>query len=109
MKINKQQITALARKISEDLNQEIKTKNALIEESALKLFYKTKEGKAVLMLQKYFKDAYNFQDNSMLNLLKVKKKNTITTYNIESDIILETIECDNLEQIIEKIKNKYNK
>lgn len=54
-----------------------------------------------------FTQTLNNAENWYYNNLKITNKILPTREMISNDIILETIECENLEQIINKIKNKY--
>lgn len=54
-----------------------------------------------------FTQTLNNAENYYLNNLKVTNKILPSREMISNDIVLETIECENLDQIINKIKNKY--
>lgn len=118
IKLNKQQIDALSNKIINELKQELLKENKKIREVGYKNFLKTPLGKAYKLVseskinnyvQKLEAEgtSYPTQLDHYLGL-KIKSFN-INTHDIKNDIILATIECDDLDSLINQIKQKYAK
>jgi hypothetical protein len=105
MKLNREQINALSQQIAGDINKKVTEYNQKIRDKALKDFLKTPEGKAATYLYSKYPNIYNINPVSLckVNGLRVNVASSI----IANDIIIQTIECDNLQQIIDKIKSKY--
>ena len=113
MKLSHQQIDALSAKISKELREEQLDFNDTIRKEAYRKFYKTDLGKALQKLQ----------DSELKNLIYVSsggshqyldkylglelKPITYSTGEIRNELIIGTIECENLDELINKIKNKY--
>ena len=123
MKLSGQQIQALAEKISKELSDDIAKKNkeikaqkeawylkklSLKENKSLKEYYDSKNNASPyyrndirsFLEEKYQKEAIN---------LPQEVSDRISSNDIRTDIILETIECENIQEIIDKIKAKYQK
>lgn len=119
MKLDKQQIQALAEKISREindsianLNKEIKVKHRSLVEKKLSL----KENKS---LGEYFTQiSGSYERNGIVGYivkkyqsdfdkLPVEDTRKVSQDQIRTEIILETIESDDLKEIVAKIKAKY--
>lgn len=121
MKLSNQQVTALAEKIYKELsdssreynsevqkkrNEWIKKKLSLKENKSLREFYEYLNGsyyKSSLIdyLQTKYKEEYN--------KLPIECPRQFSQYDVKNDIIIETINCENMEKLISKIKDKYLK
>ena len=129
MKLNNQQIKALALKIDKELrdsfnsrlsayNKEVKiltdkltNKNSVTKEmNSIVDKYGNKDASIIALLINYLKNKYKTQ----YDILNVKHKIGDKLYyqsvtdEIERDIIIETIEVQNIEQLIQKLKIKYS-
>jgi hypothetical protein len=124
MKLNKEQIKALVNKISVEIKEQVNLKNEKIinlKENKKKIekiiaIYKPalnliEQGLiqqcSILYKSKLYsihneKDFIKYIENKEIDLVKEP-----FLYEIENSIILNTIECDNLDQLIERIKNEY--
>lgn len=118
IKLNKQQIDALSNKIIDELKKEVLKENKKMREIAYKDFLKTPLGKAYKLvseskindyLQKIeaTETIYSTQLDRYLGL-KINTLN-ISKHDIRNDIILATIECEDLDSLINQIKQKYAK
>ena len=121
MKLDKQQIDALASKIKSELdiqfNTTIKEHNDKINESNEYINFET-ENKIALKFKQLFDDNNidGYYCRQIISELKDKyfkkkyqKEKSFDYYQIKNSIILNTIECDNLDSIIEKIKKEFSK
>ena len=131
MKLNNQQVSALADKIYKQVSDKINKENKQLDKLADFNKWK-KENKpivdalteAVNSCKQYVKLAnitYSYNDFlrvsevSIEKELKSKFKEGVEyrkypdQYSIKQDIILETIECENLDSIITKLVDKYTK
>lgn len=129
MKLNNQQIKAIALKIDKELrdsfnsrlsayNKEVKiltdkltNKNSVTKEmNSIVDKYGNKDASIIALLINYLKNKYKTQ----YDILNVKHKIGDKLYyqsvtdEIERDIIIETIEVQNIEQLIQKLKIKYS-
>ena len=124
MKLNKEQIKALANKILAEIKEQVNLKNEKI--TNLK-----ENRKKIDKIMSTFEPAFELQEKEIINIscynykdekvyastkeslrekLERKELDLISLpvlYQIENSIILNTIECDNLDQLIERIKNEY--
>lgn len=121
MKLNNTQIDALASKIKDELelkyNSSINKANDKIKESdAYSNFINTNkdclEIKKIFLKYKldgyYEERIYNGIKNKVFSE-KLQTKKDFNWSTIRNSIILNTIECDNLDSIIEKIKKEFSK
>lgn len=109
MKLTKEQATVLASKITEELNVEIRKYNEELREKEVSKFKKSKEGKALQLLQKSFPNYYYFKDTILSGLLNIPVKPLFQSPAIYKEIILQSIEVENLELLINNIKLKFKK
>jgi hypothetical protein len=124
MKLNKEQIKALANKILAEIKEQVNLKNEKI--TNLK-----ENRKKIDKIMSTFEPAFELQESNIINIsfynYKDEKIYAYTkeslreklekgeldliqmpsSFDIENAIILNTIECDNLDQLIERIKNEY--
>ena len=124
MKLNKEQIKALANKILAEIKQEIILKNE-------KIINLKENRKKIDKIMSTFEPAFELQESNIINIsfynykdekiyaytkeslrekLEKRELDLIqmpSSFDIENAIILNTIECDNLDELIERIKNEY--
>lgn len=121
MKLSGQQIQALAEKISKELSNDISKRNQEIKNQKEAWYLKKlslKENKGLKEFYENHKNSYQRNDircfledkypTEAANL-PIELGNRISTNDIRTDIVLETIECENIDEIIKKIKSKYQK
>ena len=117
MKLNKQQIEALSSKISTELNLDITKFNSNLRENLEAKFLKTLRGKVLnkfiheypdLDNSSYLKQAIN---NEIFQGIKKeydkKRKATLTYAQVYETVILYTIDCNDLNELLAKVKNTY--
>lgn len=132
MKLNNQQVSALADKIYNQITKSVDTENEILRASFSFDKWKKNNKDIVAALENSIKwckeyvklakieSRYNdfFQASEVNNTDTLKglfedtiedKKYPCTRREIEQDIILETIECENLDSIITKLIDKYTK
>ena len=117
MKLNNQQIQSLAHNINLELREETAKHNQEARAKAYKEFYKTKLGKMYVELNEQgllspmtLKPLdLEGQQQVLDKYLKLDLKNPIAGYssNVFNDIVVATIECENIDELINKVKNKY--
>lgn len=115
MKLNKQQISALAKKITTEINAPIKKHNKAIMDSEEYInFFETCSDCIELskMKEKYNLNDYDirFIQNNIRNYFfdsKFIKEYNISSSKVEEDIIIETIEDVSVEELINKLIEKY--
>lgn len=124
MKLNKEQIKALANKILAEIKEQVNLKNEKI--TNLK-----ENRKKIDKIMSIFEPAFELQESNIINIsfynykdekiyaytkeslrekLEKRELDLIqmpSSFDIENAIILNTIECDNLDELIERIKNEY--
>lgn len=105
MRLTNTQIRAIKSNIVERHNKIAKEKNEKHNEQVLKEYYKTKEGK----IYKQFIDTFGISCVLRTNIKNFPELNPIKTLNtwntdLENTIILKTIDCDNLEELISSIE-----
>lgn len=117
MKLSNQQIQSLAHNINLELREETTKHNQEVRAKAYKEFYKTKLGKMYVELNE--QGFFNLmtlkpldleaQNTALDKYLKLDLKNPTTGYssNVFNDIVVATIECENIDELINKVKNKY--
>lgn len=124
MKLNKEQIKALANKILAEIKEQVNLKNEKITN--------LKENKKKIdKIMSVFEPAFELEKKEIINISSFRYKNENIyasteerlrkkleekeldlislpmLHQIENSIILNTIECDNLNELIERIKNEY--
>lgn len=120
MKLNNQQIQSLAHNIYKELREENTKYNTQVREKAYKEFFKTKLGKMFLEINDLglFNsgtltplDVYN--NATMISTLdkylkvELRKVYAYNSADVFNDIVVATIECENIDELINKVKNKY--
>lgn len=127
MKLTKPQISAVAFEIynqivGKDFDKKRNLKRKEIKKEIVEKFLRTDVGKAVTKINTTFftgdppihdykveELAYRFYETSLeAELNKAMPKFNFTTNDIERQIILQTIDCSNLDEIISKVKEKFN-
>ncbi len=106
-----QQIQALAGQIAKELNDNISKYNEDLKAKTLSDFFKTKNGKMILALREDYPKAGIFTDQYIFSYLlpQVQVKSRINPSDVGNDIIIKTIDSDNLDELIKSIKEKYTK
>jgi hypothetical protein len=124
MKMTNTQIRALAEKLTTEINEKVKIKNAelLSEENFMKWLPNNQEIAALVwgitdriaILKDMSKQKGHYAFPKMPeDFLKeefkkgLKLSQTVNISEIQNAIIIETIECGNLNEIVEKITSKY--
>lgn len=114
MKLNKQQISALAKKITTEINAPIKKHNkAIIDSEEYTNFFETcPDCIELTRIKEKYKLGYNIR--SMQNIIrnyffgsKFIKEYNISSSKVEEDIIIETIKDVSVEELINKLIEKY--
>ena len=121
MKLSNQQITALASRVYNDINSKRNKANAEILNKNNKITSKLLSTAARNILEDYFKitspqytqsSINSYIDSYIKNKYRDKllplQSNVISQKNIENEIIIETIECENLDELITKITKKFS-
>lgn len=128
MKLSNQQVSALADRIYEQVKKEVDVYNKnLASDDKFKVWKKNnKELVSIItnaieyckLWEKKGDPSYYVNNIARLNVEEnlesefkgaLETKSYPNTNSIKSDIILETIECENLESIITKLVDKYTK
>jgi len=129
MKLNNQQISALADRIYNQITSKVEEENKLLINDITRFVKWSKENKVYIgalqgmvenakILKSLDEDDYysrNFSERDIDKELKSKFRSSLKLKEspyintIKQDIILETIECENLDSIITKLVNKYTK
>ena len=117
LKLTKDQRHALANKIAKEIKQPAIDFNKELKDSyEYKTFLDNNEDYIIASsLNIKYKNIFTDYNLSRLGKRileeefndRLMKVSNVSTDSIENDIILETIECDNLESLITKIKDKY--
>jgi hypothetical protein len=105
MKLTNQQIDALVNKIYDEIHADIISQCNSDMAIIKKRFEKTKEYQAMNLINA----AYTYQAVNPLSLMSrlydlPKQNNGSTKLKIKNEIILSTIDCVNLDELIEKVK-----
>ena len=117
MKLSKQQITALADSIHKDISSRISENNKQINSKNDKIITKLLSQAKYKELSKF---ATKFNRLGEVKNYVLEETNTKLTdkpisvnynlkYDIQNEIILRTIECDNLKELIDSVTNKFIK
>ena len=106
IKLNKDQVNAIASKITKEYNEEVAKKNKEYNEKVLDKFNKSKEGKLFNAFKETFGENAISSYNQLKNYPELNPFKPINTYsnNITNDVILKTIDCENLDELISSIK-----
>ena len=112
MKLNKTQISALARKIYDEVCSDIREANNDLIKESVHTFLKTDVGKAVNKINTTFFNKTYISKNQIENMAveyygHILYKIPLLS-SIENEIILESIASDDLNQLIETIKRKWD-
>ena len=128
MKLTKIQISALADKIYNQVSNKIDAENKALKEDPAKFAKWKKENKeyveALENAVKYCKEVLKFDDHYYIRNVSnidisyklnsefkdtLELKSNPSKQSIKQDIILETIECENIDAVINKLVDKYTK
>jgi hypothetical protein len=116
-RLTKMQVKALASRIIEEIKQPIRDHNNKIKESKAYIQFSERKDmqKIVNLSMKYKMEGDNGKIWRYIEELrstyfadKLIKIPYLSFFEIENDIIVSTIECDNLDSLIESIKQKYS-
>jgi hypothetical protein len=112
MKLNKTQVNALARKIYDEVCSDIREANNNLIKESVHTFLKTDVGKAVTKINTTFFNKTYISKNQIENMAVeyygylLYKMPSLSS--IENDIILDSIASDDLNELIETIKRKWD-
>jgi hypothetical protein len=132
MKLTNQQITALALKIQRDVEAKVKEHNDILtSQENFELWekknpkYKQLYKKAIdackellkedeiLNIRYYFTNVANYTDEEVINNLETAWENSLNLKtkpfldDIKEELIIATIDCTGIDEVIERITNKY--
>lgn len=111
MKLNKTQVNALTKRIYDELYDNIKKHNDDLIKESVYTFLKTDVGKAVTKINSTFFNRKYIHESLIENMAIEYYGYTLDKYpsmrDIESDIILDSIASDDLNTLIETIKEKW--
>lgn len=112
IKLNKTQVNALANKICSEVVSDIREANAQMEKEAIESFLRTDVGKAVTKVNTSFFDTVPIPDYTIKNLAMKYYGHVLykvpRVADIENDIIIESIACDDVTNLIQAITQKYS-
>jgi hypothetical protein len=105
MKLTNQQVNALASKIYDELYKNNKRNYDDTMATILSRFVRTKEHEAMVLLEDSLGYSYLNKITVMQKMYDMPKQiKTPTQTSIRNEIILSTIDCANLDELIEKVK-----
>lgn len=111
MKLNKTQVNALAKRIYDELSYNVQERNKYLIKESVHTFLKTDTGKAVTKINTTFFNKVYISKTQIENMAIEYYGYTLdkypSIYQIESDIILDSIASDDLNTLIETIKRKW--
>ena len=111
MKLNKTQVNALTKRIYDELCDDTKKHNDDLIKESVHTFLKTDVGKAVTKINSTFFNRKYIHESLIENMAIEYYGYTLDKYpsmrDIESDIILDSIASDDLNTLIETIKEKW--
>jgi hypothetical protein len=111
MKLNKTQVNALARKIYNEVSDIIKQENNDIVVESVEKFLKTDTGKAVTKINTSFFNKTYISKTQIENMAIEYYGHVLYKYpslsQIESDIILDSIASDDLNELMDNVKRKW--
>jgi hypothetical protein len=111
MKLNKTQVNALTKRIYDELYDNIKKHNDDLIKESVHTFLKTDTGKAVTKINTSFFNKTYITKTQIENMAIEYYGYTLNKYpsmmKIESDIILDSIASDDLNTLIETIKERW--
>lgn len=111
MKLNKTQVNALARKIYNEVSDTIKQENNDIVLESVEKFLKTDVGKAVTKINTSFFNKTYITKTQIENMAIEYYGHVLHKYpsmlQIESDIILDSIASDDLNELMDNVKRKW--
>jgi hypothetical protein len=111
MKLNKTQVNALTKRIYDELSYNVQERNKYLIKESFHTFLKTDVGKAVTKINTtFFKRKYIY-DGLIEDMALEYYGYTLDKYpsmrDIESDIILDSIASDDLNELMDNIKRKW--
>jgi hypothetical protein len=111
MKLNKTQVNALTKKIYDELYDNIKKHNDDLIKESVHTFLKTDVGKAVTKINNtFFNNKYIHQsliEDMALNYYGYTLDKYPSIMKIASDIVLDSIASDDLNELIDNVKRKW--
>lgn len=111
MKLNKTQVNALTKRIYDELCDNIRKHNNNLIKESVHTFLKTDTGKAVTKINTSFFNKVYISKTQIENMAIEYYGYTLDKYpsmrDIESDIILDSIASDDLNTLIQTIKEKW--
>ena len=111
-RLNTRQLDAVARKIVQDLREPVIDENNKLIESETKKFLNSKKGKLLTKASKEFPSAlppYKIDSIIRESYAKKLKKLPIKTDKILDLLIIHSIDCDDLDVLINEVKSNLNK
>jgi hypothetical protein len=112
IKLNKTQVDAIASKIYNELFKEFRVNNDAIKKETRTDFLKTDVGKAITKVNNAFFNSKPITEGTITQLAleyyEIKLHSTPYMHDIANDIVLASIESNDLNALIETIKAKYN-
>jgi hypothetical protein len=111
MKLNKTQVNALTKRIYDELSYNVQERNKYLIKESVHTFLKTDVGKAVTKINTTFFNKIYITKTQIENMAIEYYGYTLDKYpsmrDIESDIILDSIASDDLNTLIQTIKEKW--
>jgi hypothetical protein len=111
MKLNKTQVNALTKRIYDELSHNVQERNKYLIKESVHTFLKTDVGKAVTKINTTFFNRKYIHESLIENMALEYYGYTLDKYpsmrDIESDIILDSIASDDLNELIDNIKRKW--
>jgi len=111
--LSKIQVNALAKKITLELNSIVNEKNSLVVKSDEYVNFFKNDPDCIILSEignKYNMNDYYISNYQQAIRNKKFRKSIIlelfTVSQVENEIILETIDCDNINEVISKIKER---
>ena len=104
MKLTNQQIDALTNKIYDEISADVLSQYNSNMAIIKKKFAKTKEYQAFTLLNDLLGYKVTSEQNILAKLYDIPKSPINNKSKIRNEIVLSTIKCDNLDELIEKVK-----
>ena len=107
-KLSKLEIRALAQQIRQDLYDEKKESVKEHNENVLNEFYSTSQGQYIKALLDDENTNAVINKHTVNRLAGVINNSFLSSEKIERKLIIQQIECDNIEELIKKVKESFN-
>jgi hypothetical protein len=111
MKLNKTQVNALTKRIYDELSYNVQERNKYLIKESVHTFLKTDVGKAVTKINNTFFNKVYISKTQIEDMAIEYYGYTLDKYpsimKIASDIVLDSIASDDLNTLIETIKEKW--